>query len=344
MMARRLGAAIVVLSLCVVASGCSGKKKAKDQSGPSPEVTGLAAVPSTARVIIAADVGKLADSPLIDRAVEMLLLRDATLATNWQHLQETCKVDLTTQVKRLMFATGPTTTAEGQGAVGTGPVLVVATGTLSEPDVASCVRGMVGKGGGSLTASTVSGRSLYKVQDGNRTMFFAFGRPDTVILGSNEAWVLEALGTGKKALDNPALKALFAMTNQNMPLWAVGEVDERFGSGLVGATQGKLSAGPKSFVGAFDLTKGAKFDVGVVMASPADAKSLESFATNELKVVGMFAQMKSLGPVVSKLAVVSEASVVRFRAALTMDDVNQLLSVLDEKPAPEQGTPPPSPE
>ena len=51
--------------------------------------------------------------------------------------------------------------------------------------------------------------------------------------------------------------------------------------------------------------------------------------------------MKSLGPLVAKITVQAEGTVVRFRAPLTVEDVNQLLSVLDEKPASEQGSPPP---
>jgi len=44
--------------------------------------------------------------------------------------------------------------------------------------------------------------------------------------------------------------------------------------------------------------------------------------------------------VVVAVTVAADGRVVRFRAALTLDEVNQLLSVLDEKPAPTQVTPP----
>lgn len=332
-----LGIAVVVLGL---ATGACGKKKAADANGPSPEVTGLAAVPATAQVLIGVDVTKLQDSALVARAVDQLLMRDPVLATKWGEVQSTCKLDLPKQVKRLMLALG----APGQGAAtGTGPVLMVATGSVSEPDLASCVRTLVGKGGGALTVKTVTGRSLYQVKDGNRTMFFAFGRPDTVILGTNEAFVLDALGGGPKAADNPEIKALLPLADQNAPVWALGKVDERVRQGLVGASGGKLTAGPTAIVATLDPTDGAKVNLGAVMSSADDAKALESFANTELKVVAMVAQMKSLGPVVAKVAVAAEGTVVRFRAPLTVDDVNQLLSVLDEKPASEQGSPPPEP-
>ncbi len=336
-MRTRLGIAVLVLSL---SAGACGKKKSADTSGPSPEVTGLAAVPASAQVLIAADVTKLQDSALVARMVDQLLMRDPVLATKWGEVQESCKLDLGKQLKRVMLALGP----PPQGAAtGTGPVLMVANGTIAEPDLANCIRTMVGKGGGALTVKQVGGRSLYQVKDGNRTMFFAFGRADTVILGTSEPWVLDALGSGPKAMDNPEIKTLLPLVDQNAPVWAVGKVDERVRQGLVGASGGRLKTGPSAIVATMDPTDGARLDLGAVMASGEDAKALESFANNELKVVAMVAQMKSLGPIVAKVAVTSEGTVVRFRAPLTVDDVNQLLSVLDEKPASEQGSPPPEP-
>jgi hypothetical protein len=323
-----------VLGLLLVA-GC-GKKKSRESNAPSPEVTGLAAVPATAQVVIGADIGKLSASPIVERAVQQLLLRDPKLAESWGHVQESCKLDVTKQVKHVMLALGPS----GQGALGTGPVLMVATGTLSEPDLASCIRTMVGKGGGALTAKTVAGRSIYQVKDGNRTMFFAFSRPDTVVLGTSDTWVVDAIGTGPKALDNPEMKTWLGLIDQHSPLWATGRLDDRLRQGLVGASGGKLTAGPTAIVAAIDPIAGAKVNLGAVMTSAADAKSLESFAETELKMLGMVAQMKSLGAVVAKVTVDVEGSVVRFRAPLTMDEVNQLLSVLDATPTPEQVTPP----
>jgi len=334
-MRQRLG-----IGICVVLGllAACGKKSSSGSEGPAPELTGLAAVPASAQVIVAADVTKLQDSALVAKMVDQLLMRDIALASRWDEVQSSCKIDLTKQVKRVMLALGP---PPPQAATGTGPVMMIAVGSLAEPDLAACIRTMVGKGGGALTVKTVGGRSLYQVKDGNRTMFFAFGRADTVVLGTTEAWVLEGLGSGQKALDNPELKTLMPLVDQNAPVWAIGKVDQRVRQGLVTASGGKLTAGPNAIVATLDPTDGAKLSLGAVMASAADAKALESFANNELKVVAMVAQMKSLGPTVAKISVQAEGTVVRFRAPLTVEDVNQLLSVLDEKPAAEQGSPPP---
>src|SRR5262249_19678977 len=163
----------------------------------------LAAVPANVDGVIAVDVGRLTGAPLIDRAVDQLLLNDPALAERWNKLRDTCKIDFTKQVKRVMVALGTSSSPVGgtagasvaipASAPGTGPVLIVATGSLVETELAKCVEAIVGGGGGSVSGKSVEGRTLYQAKDGNRTMFFAFGRPDTVVMGSSEAYVGEAI-------------------------------------------------------------------------------------------------------------------------------------------------------
>lgn len=319
------------LAVAIAAAGC-GKKSSK-----APEVAGLSAVPASAQVALAADVARIASSPLVTRAVETLLLKDAELATRWHRLQDNCKLDID-KIKSIVLAIGP---APDPQKLGTGPVIMVATGQLVETELAACVRAMVGQGGGTLTAKTVAGRTLYQAKDRNRTMFFAFGRPDTVVLGSNEGYVTEALGPGKKATDNADLMAWIKLVDQKAPAWAAGRVDERVRAGLVKVTNGQLSAGPSAMVVAIDPSSGAKLDIGAVMASPADAKTLESFAKTQLSLIAMAAQAQSLGKIVDKLEISSDGAVVRFKANLAMDDVNQLISVLDGGGITAQDSPPP---
>lgn len=327
----------LVLLCAVVAIGTSacGGKKEKEHRAPPPEVTGLAAVPSTAQVVIGIDVGKLAQSPIVTRAAEQLLLREPSLAESWAQVNEACKIDVIKQVKHVVLALGPSQTTTGSGSV-----LAVATGDVSEPDLATCMRKLVGNGGGNLTVKNVAGRSLYQVKDKNRVMHFGFGRPDTIVLGTDEAWVIEGLSANKKVLDNPDMKRWLGLVDQYAPVFAVGRVDERVGKGLVSASGGKLTKPAQAFFANLDATSGAKATLGVVMPDAESAKQLESFAKNELKVLTMVAQLKSLGPIVAKLATQTEDNLLRFRADLTMDEVNQLLSVLDETPPPEQVTPP----
>src|SRR5882757_102083 len=120
---RRLRWALGALAvLGFGAAGCG--KKPSVSSGPAPEITGLAAVPVTAEVVLGADVSKLAGAPVIERVVEQLLLRNQVLSERWQHVKSDCKINLSQQVKRVMFAIGP----HAGPAPGTGPVLMIVVG------------------------------------------------------------------------------------------------------------------------------------------------------------------------------------------------------------------------
>jgi len=325
------------LSLACVLSLLSACEKKKRPRGPSPEVTGLAAVPATAQAVIAADVRALADAQIVARAIDRLLRQDLALRDRWADLQQHCKLDVPAQVRHVMLALGPS-----DGAAGSGPVVMIATGTLSEAELVACIPKVVGTGGGGLTTKTVAGQSLYQVKDGQRVVYFAFRRPDMVVLGTRDTWVSEALGAGKKALDDPELARHLARADQDAPLWAVGRVDPRVGQGLVAASGGKLTEAPAAIVGAVDPREGARLDLGVVMASAEAAKALESFARAELAIAATAARLTSIGSLVDKLGISTDGPLVRFRASLTQAEVNQLLSVLDETPGPEQGTPPPA--
>lgn len=325
---------IALAALALVSCGKKG-----GPSGPSPDVTGLSAVPANAEVIIGADVGKLAGSPLVERAVEQLLLTDAKLADSWKRVREGCKIDIVKQVKHMILVLGPTPIG---GRAGTGPALLVATGQIPENDLSDCVGKLVGKGGGGVTGTAVAGKTVYQVKDGARMMFFAYGRPDTVVLGTTEAYVIEAIGAGKKALEHPELSAWLKMVDQNLPVWAVGRVDPRVRQGLVGVLPG-IKAGPSAFVGSIDPSDGASLVLGAIMASDADAKELESITNTQKGLFAMAAQMKSLGQVVTKVTIQATGNIVWFRAPLSMQDVNDVLSALDAKGRPKQDSPPVDP-
>jgi hypothetical protein len=307
----------------------------KKSRAPAPELVGLAAVPATAEVVVVVDVPRVAGSPLVQRAADQLLARDADLSVRWQKLHDSCKLDLD-KLKTVALAIGP-----HQGPQpGTGPVLMVATGKIGETELATCVRGMVGSGGGSLVAKDSNGRTLYEAKEGNRVMYFAFSRPDTVVLGSNEQFVTEALGAGKKAVDNPDLKRWIDLADQKAPIWAAGRVDERVRAGLVRVTSGQVSAGPSALALSADLASGLKLDGAVVMANATDAKALESFMKTQKGLLGYAAQAKSLGPIVDAFQISSDRDVVKLHLELSTDDVNRLVSALDGGGSAAQDSPP----
>ncbi|MCX5743678.1 MAG: hypothetical protein NT062_14395 [Proteobacteria bacterium] len=321
---------LCVASVALAFVGCGSKSSDSSKSAPPPEVTGLAAVPSSAEAVIGVDVGKLLDAPLVARVVDQLFLRDATLAARWEDVKSQCKLDLGKNVKRVMLALGPNQTTPG-----TGPVLLVATGTFVEADLAACMRTIVGKGGGTLTAKPLDNRTLYTAKDGNRVLVFAFGRPDTLVLGSNEAYVTESLAAkGQKLSDNPDMKAWLALVDQNAPIWGVGRVDPRVSGGLVKYVSG-LVAGPRAIAGTLDPAGGAKVAASIVMASKADANTLESFTKTQIGQIAAAAQLVKLGGVVNKIETKVANDIVGLSVALSVEDLNQLLSALDG------GAPPP---
>src|SRR5205823_2228900 len=132
MTSRRSRVRCVLAASLVLGMGCG--KKASEPSGPPPELTGLAAVPVTAEVVIGADIAKLIDAPVIDRAFDQLL-QNPTLAQRWQHLHDDCKIDIAKQIKKVMLAIGPHAGAEP----GTGPVLMVIVGAIPEAELKECV-------------------------------------------------------------------------------------------------------------------------------------------------------------------------------------------------------------
>jgi len=217
---------------------------------------------------------------------------------------------------------------------------MIATGKISEAELVKCVREIVGKGGGSIVVNPYEGRTLYQVKDGTRTMFIAFGRPDTVILGNDEAYVYESVGNGKKALDNRELAGWLAQADQNAPVWVVGRVAERLRAGLVRASNHTLKAGAKAYVGSLDLTSGVKAELATLMESAEDAKRLESLLNLNLVGLSWAAQVAALAKVVQKVSITAQDKTVRFSVPLTMDDVNRVLSALDEGRAPAQDSPP----
>jgi hypothetical protein len=300
-----------------------------------PEVTGLAAVPSTAEVIVGITLQPLFASPIVERAAAQLLAREPALAARWAELQRACAREVA-QVQRVMLALGPSPADRP----GTGPMLLIATGGISEPAVVKCAREVVGRGGGSVVVKTVAGRPLYHVRDGARAQFIAFGRADTVILGSSEAYVIDAVSAGPKALAQPELASWLAQADQRAPVWVVGRVADRLRTGLVRASNGSLREGARAFIGAADLSRGARVDLRALMASPEDAKQLELLVRGNLAALTWAAQARRLGALVNGLKVATEATQVRLSVELGMAEINQLLSMLDGEGPPAQDSPP----
>lgn len=318
---RALRRSSLAVALALVAVGCN--KKPADSAGV-PAVTGLAAIPADATAVMSFDVGRLVGSQLVDRGIALVLARDPSLAAKWQRMAAACQLDLRAQIRRVILALGP----PGKGGA-PGPGLMVVSGDFSEATISACVKNAVGTGGGEVTARTQNGRTIYAVVDGKQSQWFGFGQADTVVLGSQVAWVEQALGAGPKVADSGALKALLARTDQAAPIWAAGIPAGPVAAGLTKLIGGTMQKGPQAVLLSVDPTTGLRVDLGAELASEEDAKALEDFAKTQLPTLSLLAQVRSLGPLVAKLAPTRTGTSVAFHISLSIEELNQLLQAID---------------
>ncbi|MCE9573620.1 MAG: hypothetical protein K8W52_10730 [Deltaproteobacteria bacterium] len=330
--------AAIAAAIAMAALGC-GRKAQSD--GAARAVTGLAAVPSGVVAVVGFDVKRLASAPLVQRAAQQLLARRPELGERLTKLEADCQLDLTSKLDRVILASGP------RAASGEQPVLLVASGQIAEASLTACLEKSVGAGGGSVTGDTEQGRTIYQVKDGRRTVFYGFGKEDTVVLGNDRAWVVKALGEGPKIQDDAEMKAFIGMSDQASPAWLAARVDAKVGQGLVRVSSGAIKAGPTAIFGALDPTDGVRAELGAVMSSEDDAKALESFAKSETGILALAAQWKGLGRAVARTEITRDRGSVKLRLALTADEVKELFSAIDSVPAETQdahpGSVPPSP-
>ena len=324
-----------VAAVSVTAASCKSKKKSGDGSASAGNsVTGLAAIPADADVIVSIDVKRLANAPLAQRGVELLLSHDADLAQRWKKLADGCQLRFTEQVSHLLLALGPRPKA---GAAPTQPSLLVATGSFDEPKLVACARAVFAKGGGTVTTSSAAGHTLYKIKDGTHQIDLAFGQSDTVLLGTDEAWLTTALGTGPKVAGDDAWKQRLARPDQTAAVWAAGHVDDRVGQGLIRVSQGAMKNGPEMMFASFDAgaagNSGVRATVGAVLASDDDATQLESLAKAQLPLLAIAAQLRGAGMLVSAATPHRDGRVFSLAVELTQEQVNQLLSTIDTHPS-----------
>jgi hypothetical protein len=339
-MTGRVAMRVALIAVIAAAHAC---KKKPDGAGPPAAVTGIAAIPADAEVVVSFDVGRLAGSPLVGRAVDLMLQRDDTLRARWARVAAACQIDPVAQIRRVVLALGPRTKTGQAG-------LMVVSGDLAEATLATCMKTAVGTGGGEVTARSAGGRTIYAVTEAARTVWFGFGQADTVVLGSNEAWLEQAFAGGPTLADSGALKPLIARADQAAPMWAAGLAPAEVTAGLVKSTGGALKRGPSALFLSVDPSTGLRVELGADLASEDDAKIMEEFIKGQLPGLSLFAQIRALGPLVAKITTQRAGTHVTVGLSLAMDEVNQLLQAIDRPaedpqdsapavaPAPAQGS------
>jgi hypothetical protein len=117
-----------------------------------------------------------------------------------------------------------------------------------------------------------------------------------------------------------------------------GDDKRRSRPGTRGHQQGKLTR-RRSRSGSLD-TRGGGNAISFLMKSDGDAEALVGFARGELDMITVAAQSMGLGPLVAKVKVERKGAEARFRVALTVAELKQVLSAIDRGDASGQDAPP----
>ena len=331
---------LVGLALLVASPACSKKPDAAAAAAKAAAVAGLSAVPVDATTVISIDLTRVRNSPLVQRGVDSVIGRSPGLRERWTNLAQTCQLGLGAELRRVVIALGPAGTPAAPQ-----PVLLVVLGSADEASFTACVRGVVGGGsgavsaqasaqGGSAAGSAVTsqlsgGRTIYRVDDPGRQVWFTFGQADTMVLSTSESWLEAGVGVGAKVGTDPGWQALVGHADQGAPIWAAGAVPERVGARLVEFTSGAVAAGPRQFVGSLDPATGAAVELGAVMATAGDAQALFDLGQAQLMLGEKVAQRWGLGTLVAKVKGRLDGTVYRIGAGLSPDEVKQVLMVID---------------
>jgi hypothetical protein len=330
--AARVGVAVALMVASMAISGC-GKRKAAPPV--AADLVGMQAIPAEARVVVGLDVRRLADSETFVKAAKQLLLRNPELLARIGRLMDDCRLDLSTDIQSVLLAGGDGDTKD-RGR----PLVMVASGKLSENELAGCVRTHVTEDGGSLTASTIGGRTVYAATVGKRVVWFAFGAtgtesaPSTVIVTPSEQWMALALGGGPRVTESAELAPLLDQAQRHAgeggpAMWVAGMLTGKIGDGLVKLMNGQIASPPRAVVATVDVRDGMSVAFDAVMASLEDANALKLYAANQLELIAAWAQLRRLGPAVAKVRVEGTETTVTFKASLTEGELAEALSVLD---------------
>ncbi|MEZ4367932.1 MAG: hypothetical protein R2939_16875 [Kofleriaceae bacterium] len=317
--------AALVVGALALATGCSRKPEAAP--APPLAVAGLSAVPADASAVISIDATRVHDSPLVARALGLLVGQAPGLRERWTALASRCQLALGGDVRRIVVALGARTAAPQ-------PTMLVVQGAVDEARFAACLLATVGAGAGTVTETKVDGRRRLVVRDAGRTVWLSYGQPDTLVASTSDAWLHAAVTSGPKVGSDAAWQRAVAQADQGAPIWAVGQVPSRVGDQLVRVAGGAVSAGPSLYTLAVDLAAGARVELGAVLASDADATALHELADGQLGLLAMAAQLRGLGPVVAKVRASVAGPVFRLTAGLSDAEAQSLLDLLDPVAAP----------
>jgi len=341
-----VGLAIALAVVCGCKSKKTSKKEAEDKVA-TLSVQGLAAVPANATIAIGADVGALAKSPIVARALERMFTRDPGLQAELSKVLRACNLDLASDVFSATIALIPNAKAGTDS-------LLVSKGHFEEGKIVACLGKAMGDTVGSrLETTEFQGRPTYHQVGGEGPgLWLAFGSSDTILVSSGQEALQAALGDGPKLADGSAgIAKYLSRANTKADIWAIGEIEGAVGAGLVAATGGQVKA-PVAVIASVDLSAGLALSADLLMASKEDANTLISQAKSQLSAVALVVQIDSLGRMVQKAELSADALWARLRWSITNEELQELLGAnlsglspgidkqgaRDENPAPKSET------
>ncbi|HLU68375.1 MAG TPA: hypothetical protein VKZ63_18955 [Kofleriaceae bacterium] len=338
MACRKHHLAAAAALLLSAAAGCKDDSKGGgggDAAKRVAAVAGMSAIPASADVVLGADVAALAGSELVQRAVGRMLLADPGLSREVDQLFEGCGFRPERDLRTVLLAMD-----SGDGEADR--TLLVATGTLKEGAIASCVARHMASVGGRLSQKAVGGRPHYHADapPDRLDVWFAFGAPDTVVVSSSPELLAEALGEGARVSSDAEMAGLIDRARQDEPaLWAAGRVAPEIGAGLKEATGGAIGP-PVALFGHIGLTAGLKAELGVVLSSPEEASSAVSLAKQQLAFLAQVAQKWKLGALVTRIQAEAKGPTVHLRLALDQAELAAALAPIDSGAPDDQTTAP----
>ncbi|MEM9488464.1 MAG: hypothetical protein AAGC55_04940, partial [Myxococcota bacterium] len=229
-LAARTAAFLLLWSLALSAcQSCDKKEETPAEPPAPPTLAGLQAMPGQVTVLVGAEVTRLRDSWLVERAVKQMFRRDPELEQRIDQLIAACKFDPAEQLDSVLIGLGRDSDTSAGAA---DQAVMVLTGVFDEGQLASCINQSVTGDGGTFSADRSGTRTYYHTRSGDgpgAERWFTLTGPRTLVVATSRTWLQKAVEDGEKVASSTKLAPLLGQVDQSAGLWAVGLVDQELG-------------------------------------------------------------------------------------------------------------------
>ncbi len=298
----------VLVSIALAAVACSkgggGAKAAGDAMGYLPKDSSL---------VIGINFEAIRGSKLFKEFQPKL---DEAMAKEegFKKLKDTCKLDVTSEVKSMLIALGKDPNDQ------TGAFVVVAG--LNKSAANKCVDDLKAKGekverkdDGALTSYTVDGEPLWVWWAGDDMLVTSPGAKDSPDK-------LKALaGGGAKLKDNAEVMGMVGKASTSSMLWAAGAIPDMPEMGMI---ESQLGGKPSAMYFSIDVPEGLDAKGGFQFADDATAGKVKQNVDTQLAAAK---GQPMVGAYLNGVKVEQSGKDVKIAATLSADDVKTLVSL-----------------